>query len=104
MDMVGGRGTVVAREGYSNANSLELNDELFDRAGRLGLSYFVNLNGSAIFDDHVPFIRAGINAVDLFGFNYSWWHTLADTPDKVDPELVAQMGALLVDYLWSPRK
>lgn len=102
MDMVGGKGTVVAREGYSYANSPSLCDDLFGRAARLGLTYFRNINGAAIFDDHVPFIQAGITAVDIFGYNYPAWHTLGDTPDQVDPDRVRQVGALLVDYLWNP--
>jgi len=102
LDMVGGRGTVVAQEGYSRTNSPELCDDLFARAARLGLPYFQNISAGAIYDDHVPFIQAGYPAVDLFGFNYPAWHTLGDVPDQVDPALVDQVGALLVDYLWSP--
>jgi len=100
LDMVGGRGTVVAREGYSRTNSPELCDDIFARAARLGLSYFSDVSAGAVYDDHVPFIQAGIDAVDIFGFDYRAWHTLSDTPDQVDPALVDQVGALLVDFIW----
>ena len=101
LDMVGGRGTVVAREGYSRTNSAELCDDIFARAARLGLSYFRDVGAGAVYDDHVPFIQAGIDAVDIFGFDYRAWHTLADTPDQVDPALVDQVGTLLVDFIWA---
>jgi Zn-dependent M28 family amino/carboxypeptidase len=44
----------------------------------------------AVGDDHVPFLEAGIPAVDLIDFAYGpgpspggWWHTASDTVDKV---------------------
>ena len=53
----------------------------------------------AISDDHVPFLRAGIPAVDLIDFSYgpggtpgSFWHTRQDTLDKVCPESLGAVG------------
>ena len=100
LDMVGGKSTQIAREAYSRTNSPELLDELFRRAAVLGLDYFVDLNAPAIYDDHVPMIKAGIPAVDLFGYNYKHWHTTRDTPDKCDPGKLAQVGILLLDFLY----
>jgi len=100
LDMIGGVGTRIAREGYSRTNSPALTDELFRRAEVLGLNYFNPIDGPAIYDDHVPFIRAGIDAVDLFAYDYIHWHTTRDTPDKLDLDLVDQVGRLLVDFLY----
>jgi hypothetical protein len=100
LDMVGGVGTEVRREAYSVRYARALVDTLFDRAGALGLDYFADRDGTAIVDDHVPFLRKGIVMVDLFGYDYPHWHTLADTPDKCVPDLIAQVGTLLVDYLY----
>ena len=48
---------------------------------------------SPIGDDHVPFLEAGIPAVDLIDFDFgpgptpgAYWHTPEDTLDKVCPE------------------
>lgn len=100
LDMVGGQSTLIAREAYSQTNSAELTDELFRRAAALGLDYFVDLSGPPVYDDHVPLIQAGLTAVDLFGYEYPHWHTTRDTPDKCDPEKLAQVGALLTDFLY----
>jgi glutaminyl-peptide cyclotransferase len=100
LDMVGGVGTRVAREGYSARQASTLLDDLFARARALDLDYFVDVTAGPVYDDHVPLLQAGIHAVDLFGYEYAHWHTTRDTPDKVDPALVAQVGALLRDFLY----
>ena len=50
-------------------------------------------------DDHVPFIEAGIPAVDFIDFDYGpgappgeYWHTPADTIDKVCPASLEAVG------------
>ena len=50
-------------------------------------------------DDHVPFLKAGIPALDLIDFDYgpgpapgAYWHTAADTLDKVCAESLDAVG------------
>jgi len=50
-------------------------------------------------DDHVPFLDAGIPAVDFIDFTYGpgappgeYWHTRADTIDKVCPASLERVG------------
>ncbi len=52
-----------------------------------------------ISDDHIPFLEAGIHAVDLIDFAYgpggspgAWWHTPGDTLDKVCAESLGTVG------------
>ncbi|MBK6646867.1 MAG: M28 family peptidase [Anaerolineales bacterium] len=47
-------------------------------------------------DDHTPFLEKGVPAVDIIDFDYAYWHTAADTPDKVSPESLHAVG----DTLW----
>lgn len=56
-----------------------------------------------ISDDHVPFLEAGIPAVDLIDFDYgpgpspgAWWHTPDDSLDKVCPESLDAVGEAAV--------
>ncbi len=102
LDMVGGRDTRVAREGYSLANSPELVDAVFDRAASLGLASFLNMEAPSVYDDHVPFIEAGVDAIDLFGYGYGAWHTTRDTPGQIDRVRVDEVGRLLVSLLYDP--
>ena len=100
LDMVGARGAKIRQEGNSLAGAPRLTTDLFARAARLELDVFVPERFDAMFDDHVPLLRAGIPTVDLIGLPYEHWHTLADTPEACDPETLRQVGTLLLDFLY----
>lgn len=60
----------------------------------------------AIADDHVPFIAAGVPAIDVIDFTYGadespgpFWHTTEDTLDKVCPESLEAVGEPAVGVL-----
>lgn len=81
--------------------------ELFSRfaAADPGL-FFGETNG--IDDDHVPFLQAGVKAVDLIDFTYggdktpgTFWHTPADTLDKVCADSLDRVGEAAVATLRS---
>ena len=59
-----------------------------------------------IIDDHVPFVEAGVTAVNLIDFNFGpgprpgeWWHTTEDTLDKVCPESLDAVGEAVLSVL-----
>jgi Zn-dependent M28 family amino/carboxypeptidase len=53
----------------------------------------------SILDDHTPFLEAGIPAVDIIDFDYPYYHTLEDTPDKVSPQSLEIVGKTLWTWL-----
>jgi hypothetical protein len=53
-------------------------------------------------DDHIPFAVRGIPAVDLIDFDYPYWHTTADTIDKISAESLERVGRTLETFLESP--
>lgn len=53
----------------------------------------------AILDDHIPFARMGVPAVDMIDFDYPYWHTTQDTPDKVSPDSLEAIGRTLEVWL-----
>jgi glutaminyl-peptide cyclotransferase len=103
VDMVGERDARFAREGFSAAASAGLNARVFAIAGRLGVSNFVAEEGPAIIDDHFPFIEAGLPAIDIIDFDYPFWHTLEDTPDKCSRESLRAVGRVLMSFIWEQR-
>jgi hypothetical protein len=50
-------------------------------------------------DDHTPFLAEGIDAVDIIDFDYPFWHTTEDTPDKVSAESLERVGRVLETFL-----
>lgn len=102
LDMVGRKGLVIHQEGYSLRYAPDLTRRVFDRAALLGLGAFVPDRGPIVFDDHVPFLEAGIPAVDLIDFDFPEWHTVADTPEACSPESLRQVGFLVTDLIYRP--
>lgn len=59
-----------------------------------------------ILDDHVPFLEAGVPAIDLIDFDYGsapgrndYWHTAKDTVDKLSPESLQIIGRVTIRML-----
>jgi glutaminyl-peptide cyclotransferase len=55
-------------------------------------------------DDHLPFLRAGIPAVDIIDLEYPdasnrYWHTVEDTLDKVSPHGLQVVADVLLEAL-----
>ena len=51
-------------------------------------------------DDHEPFLRAGIDAVDIIQLNsYPYWHTPDDTLDKISPQSLKTVGDVVLASL-----
>jgi glutaminyl-peptide cyclotransferase len=93
-DLVGDCDLEIPREAGSDA-------DLYESIAAAG-EPFGGVTGP-ILDDHIPFLNAGVPAVDLidfeFGPNNSYWHTTEDTLDKVCPESLAAVGQPVLDIL-----
>lgn len=99
IDMIGDTDLQVFREHNSDP---QITDQLWQAAYDLGYSsYFIDQEKYNILDDHIPFIEAGIPAVDIIDFDYPWWHTLSDTVDKVSPQSLEIVGKTLIKWLES---
>jgi len=96
VDMIGDADLNILREGYSDPG---LTDEIWKTAARLGFRQFIDRPGYDIIDDHVPFLQKGLRAVDIIDFDYPYWHTTADTPDKVSAESLRAVGETLRVWL-----
>ena len=97
IDMIGDANLNIYRERNSDQ---ALTDELFSLAGKLGYSkQFIDQPKYSMQDDHIPFLNQGIPAVDLIDFDYTWWHTLGDTADKVSEASLQAVYNVLFQYL-----
>ena len=101
LDMVGDRNLELPIEQNSwNANR-ELTESIWRRAQEMGLSPFQHRPGYAIMDDHLPLIDAGVPMVDIIDFDYPYWHTLEDTPDKCSAKSLEVVGRLMLSIIYS---
>ena len=93
VDMIGDTDLNIYREQYSDP---ALTNEIWDTANSLGhADHFINDFKYAMTDDHSPFLEAGIPAVDIIDFDYPYWHTTQDTPDKVSAASLQIVGQTL---------
>jgi len=90
----------VYREGYSQNFSRELNDKVFRIYTSLFKKTFIDSVKYYVNDDHIPFIHRGIPAIDIIDFDYKYWHTHEDTPDKCSPESLRKVGYGLLYYIF----
>jgi hypothetical protein len=52
-------------------------------------------------DDHLPLIQSGIPTIDIIDFDYPYWHTVEDTPDKCSAESLDVVGQLVLSVIYS---
>ena len=102
LDMVGEFGARIPMEPTSLQYAPAWTEAVFRRAAELGLDVFEATPGRSVFDDHVPFLAAGVPAVDLIDFDYPQWHTADDTPDRCSAATLAQVGRLVADLAYRP--
>jgi Zn-dependent M28 family amino/carboxypeptidase len=96
LDMIGERGLQIRQD----LNSTRwLNDIVWRVAGRLGHQRTFIADITAVEDDHMPFINAGVPAIDLIDLDYPAWHTAQDTLDKIDPMSMKIVGDVVVAAL-----
>ena len=100
LDMVGDRDLEIMKERNSTP---WLNELVWIAADQAGLRGILSSAESYVEDDHIPFLDAGIACVDLIDLNYgpgnSYWHTEADTLDKISAESMEKTGRLVLHLL-----
>jgi glutaminyl-peptide cyclotransferase len=100
VDMIGDRNLKIRRESHSTP---WLTDIVWATARRLKLDdYFINLS-SAIEDDHIPFLKAGVPSVDIIDLDeyaaQGKWHTANDTLDAVSATSLQIVGDVVLAAL-----
>jgi len=95
VDMIGDADLNIYKERNSDT---ALTDEIWAVADELGYrDQFIPEYKFSMLDDHTPFLEAGIPALVIIDFDYPYWHTVDDIPDKVSAESLSAVG----QTLWS---
>lgn len=97
LDMIGDIDLNIYKEINSDS---DLTNEIWQTAYSLGYErYFIDSHKHQILDDHVPFLEAGIPAVDIIDIDYPYWHTSQDTYDKTSAESLRIVGETVTTWL-----
>jgi hypothetical protein len=99
LDMVGRRGSRIAREANSASAAPQLVEAVWNVARERELSVFVDSLAAPVMDDHIAFLAAGIPAIDLIDLADPAWHTLSDLPENCAPETLGQVGRLVLELI-----
>jgi glutaminyl-peptide cyclotransferase len=94
LDYIANKGLRLPREATSNR---ALWEQVRAAARTVGVgAIFPARDQTAIYDDHTPFLRAGIPAVDLIDFSYRYADGVHDTLDKLSVASLDAVGETVV--------
>jgi Zn-dependent M28 family amino/carboxypeptidase len=97
VDFVGQPQLELKREGGSDE---ALWERLRAAASRAGVArVFPDGEVGEVLDDHTPFARAGLPAIDLIDFDYRCFHRACDRLDQIDVRSLDATGEALVELL-----
>jgi glutaminyl-peptide cyclotransferase len=100
VDMIGDKDLNLLRDANSSPALVKL---VWDVAAQLGYSRHFETAATAIEDDHIPFRRRGVEAIDLIDFEYGplnrYWHTEHDTIDKLGARSLEVVGRVVIETL-----
>jgi hypothetical protein len=97
LDYMGNRGVRLPREGSSTTSLWQDVRAAADKVGAGAI--FPPGTQISVFDDHTPFLRAGIPAVDLIDWSYPSKNTAQDTYDKLSQGSVDAVGETIVELI-----
>lgn len=95
VDMIGDRDLRIKRESRSTP---WLTNLIWRAAREANRPEFVD-ESTPIEDDHLPFLEAGVAAVDIIDLDYPAWHNAGDTIDKVSADSLKAVGDVLMRAL-----
>lgn len=97
LDFVGDRRLSLPREGLSDAR---LWRSLRRAARRVGVGrVFPPRTTGEILDDHLPFLRAGVPAIDLIDFDFPCFHRRCDDLSAVSARSLDAVGETVLELL-----
>lgn len=102
LDFVGQKGLRIQHEPNSDA---ALWSQLRAAAKQVGVaSTFPGGEQGAVLDDHVPFVKRGIPAIDLIDFDYPCWQKTCDTLDKLSTASIDASGETVLQLVRQLRR
>jgi glutaminyl-peptide cyclotransferase len=103
LDMIGDRDLTITIPRNVDRKLMSI---AFDAARAAQIRNAFTLTKTTILDDHVPFLKAGIPAIDLIDFQHGsrhglndYWHTEQDSLEHISAESLQSMGEVVIHML-----
>jgi Zn-dependent M28 family amino/carboxypeptidase len=96
VDMIGDKNLNIKQETQSNARIRQL---VWQTASGLGYAAYFADETIAEDDDHMPFVRLGVPAIDIIDVDYPPWHTDQDTMDKISAQSLDIVGTVVQETI-----
>ena len=100
VDMIGDADLDILEE---TASTPWLSELVYQAATNLGYQSHFYQYKAGIEDDHLPFLKIGVPAVDIidldYGYNNVFHHTVQDTIDKLSPQSLAISGDVVLETI-----
>src|SRR5918992_468498 len=97
LDFVGDRDLSIPRERLSDRRLWARLRAAAARAGHAAV--FPPGTGAPLIDDHIPFQRAGVPAIDLIDLDFPCWHRTCDDMTAVSVESLDAVGETMMELL-----
>jgi hypothetical protein len=101
VDMVGDKDLELHYEQNSHNAAPNIVARLWSGGGKVNAPAFKSDLRHNVYDDHGPFLEAGIPGVDIIDFDYPAWHTTGDDLSQVRAASLGQVGRTLLWYVYT---
>ena len=101
LDMIGDKNQKIYREVYSEQFAKEYNDMVWETARELNITTFIDTVLATVYDDHLALNAGGVPTIDIIDFDYVYWHTNLDTPDKCSPKSLDNVARVVLEIIYN---
>jgi Peptidase family M28 len=102
LDMVCDKDLRLPKEGNSVRGASRTVDMVWKAARDADAKGFVDQVAGPVIDDHIPFLKRGIQVVDVIQSPFPrYWHTVSDTPDKCSAESLGEVGSVIARVVYT---
>ncbi len=100
LDMVGDADQQIYIEQNSYRFARPVVERVWRKADQLGIHEFIHEVKYDVHDDHINLLEIGIPTIDIIDFDYKYWHTISDTPDKCSPQSLDNVGRVVLGVIY----
>lgn len=111
LDIVGDKEAIFRIEGASYQAAPALVEQIWRVGLQHGKGHFLAEIGGSVTDDHIPFLKAGIPAIDIIDLEMvgnnspnprrRYWHTQYDTMENIGAGTLEAVGTTLLHFLFN---